>query len=354
MNCSYCFYEDVSNHRQIKDYGFMKRETMQKLINQALSFVDEGMIHFAFQGGEPTLIGLDYFEEFIHYVNKKKKNQIITYSIQTNGTTLDDLWIKFLKENHFLVGVSIDGEQSHHDCFRPYHSNKGTHEDIMKNVEKLLNHGVQTNVLTVLNNDLADRIEETYAFFKNHNLNHMQFIPQIDDFNRSLSNKSLDNEHYLKFLKKSFDLWIDDIHHGNFTSIRYFDNMLLIYLGYEPESCDLKGVCSIQNVIESDGSIYPCDFYVTDPYKLGNIFEQTFENVHQSKIAKSFIDESLIRNDECYQCPWFKLCRTGCKRRRDASHKDIHCEVYKNFFTYADQSFLELAKKIESGYTIKS
>ena len=353
MNCSYCFYEDVSNHRQIKDYGMMKIETMHYLIHQALLFVDEGMIHFAFQGGEPTLIGLDFFEQFVEYVNKNKKEQIITYSIQTNGTTLNDLWIQFFKKNEFLVGVSIDGTASHHDNYRRYHSNKGTHQDIINNVEKLSSLGVETNVLSVLNNELVKHIEETYSFFKSKHLHFMQFIPQLNDIDHSSSNQDLDNQHYLYFLRTLFKLWVDDILSGKLNSIRYFDNMLLIYLGYEPESCDLKGVCSIQNIIEADGSIYPCDFYVLDSYKLGNITINSFQEAHHTMTAKSFLDESLIRNDECYQCPWFKLCRSGCKRRRDLSHKDKYCDVYKKFFSETDLQFRELALKIENGFIIK-
>ena len=351
MRCTYCFYEDVSLHRNIQDYGFMSEDTMKSLIDKAFEFVDEGYIHFAFQGGEPTLIGLPFYHAFVHYVNQHLTDKHhVTYSIQTNGTTINQDWVNFFKEHHFLVGVSIDGTKDQHDYYRPLASLKGTHDIIMKHVAYLKENGVETNILSVVNNRFIDHLEEIYAFYKENKMNYLQFIPELNPI--GVNNSHLDHDHYETFLKHLFDRWYEDIMNQKLTSIRYFDNMLLIYLGYEPESCDLKGVCSIQNVVESDGGIYPCDFYVTDEYRLGSIKEQTFKEVHQSDKSKAFIDESLIRHDECYTCPWFKLCRTGCKRRRTLDHKDMYCDVYKSFFSYSDERFKKLARMIEQGYKI--
>ena len=331
----------------------MSLETMEKLIDRALAFVDQGTIHFAFQGGEPTLIGLAFYEAFVKNVSlKQSKDQKVTYAIQTNGTTINDAWASFFKKHHFLVGVSVDGTQKHHDHYRPYANQKGTHKEIIKHIELLRNQEVETNVLSVVNNDFVDRFDEIYAYFKEKNFRYMQFIPEIASFDHVFPSQHLDQKHYAVFLKKVFDLWYQDIMNQRLTSIRYLDNMLLIYLGYEPESCDLKGVCSIQNVIEADGSIYPCDFYVTDPYRLGNVWDHSLEDVHQSVGSKNFIDESLERNDECYTCPWFSFCRTGCKRRRTIEHKDMYCEAYKEFFSYADERFKKLAHLVQQGYRI--
>ncbi len=353
MQCSYCFYEDVSLHRLIKDYGFMSLETMKKLIDRAFELVTQGNIHFAFQGGEPTLIGLVFYEAFVNYVAENKtSHQEVTYSIQTNGTTINEKWASFFKAHHFLVGISIDGTPLHHDTYRFYPLKKETHKDIMAHLDLLKAYQVDTNVLSVVNNDFIDHVDEIYAYFKNHDLRYMQFIPVIPSFDDAMPYQALDHAHYEHFLKTVFDYWYEDIMNKRLTSIRYLDNMLLIYLGYEPESCDLKGVCSIQHVIEADGGIYPCDFYVSDNYRLGNVWNQSFSEILQSTKAKDFIDESLVKADECYTCPWFKLCRTGCKRRRTDTHKDAYCEVYKAFFRYADEKFKNVARMIEQGYRI--
>lgn len=353
MACSYCFYEDIANHREIKDYGFMTQKTMIKIIDQSLLLVPMGHIHFSFQGGEPTLIGLPFFKSFIDYVEQhKNQSQIIHYNIQTNGTLLNEAWLLFLNKHQFLVGLSLDGDKEHHDTYRYFKNHQSSFDQVLEQYHKLIAYDIDVNILTVVNHELADNIEKVYAFYKDEKMTHLQFLPELSEINLIYTSPHLSEEKYEKMIKTLFDLWYDDIRNHELVSIKYFDQILLMYLGYEPDSCEMKGMCSIQNVIESDGSVYPCDFYVDEKHKLGMI-DEGFHALMFNDVSKKFINESMDKHEDCYTCPWFSLCRTGCKRRRNLSHKDVFCKANQHFFTYAHERFLSLAKDIEQGLIIE-
>ena len=157
LRCKYCFYADVSQNREMASMGIMQEEVMHALIDKALQ-VPVDTIQFSFQGGEPTCAGIAFFEAFIAYVNKKnvmKKN--IQYSMQTNGTLLDEKWIRLLKDNDFLVGVSVDGFRKNHDWFRKDTQGKGTHKMILYTLRLLKNAGIAYNILTVLTKQLSKK-----------------------------------------------------------------------------------------------------------------------------------------------------------------------------------------------------
>ncbi len=351
MDCSYCFYNDVMESRNVKNYGFMSLNTLEEIVSK--SFVtNSNAVSFIFQGGEPLLIGLGFYKSFIEYVFKYNINHIhISYSIQTNGTLITKEFAKFFSENKFLIGVSIDGNKEIQNLYRLYKNGLSSFKDTIKGLQYLNNFNVDYNILSVITNSSALNVNDLYSFLKSLETNYFQFIPYISDFINNKNKEFLSNDMFLKFLMELFDLWYNDIQNGILKSIRYFDDILKIILGHHPESCTLQGKCINQNVIEADGSIYPCDFYVLDNWKIGNINTLSFEEINKSEVKNKFITSSLNNHPDCNNCMYYNLCRGGCRRNKELFNdssmlKTRHCEVYKRFFDYSYDRFIELGNVI--------
>lgn len=328
MKCKYCFYEDISCHRDTKNFGIMKKETAKKIIENIFLNHEFENVHFAFQGGEPTLSGLDFFEYFISLVNHNKKNTIVTYSMQTNGYNLDMNWIIFFKKYKFLIGVSLDGFKENHDYYRKTNANDGTFSKVIENIQLLKENNIPYNILTVLTNRLANYPKEVYNFYKNQNFQYIQFIPCLPDLNDDRNLHSLTPEKYHSFYKTMYELWIEDIELGNYFSIGLFDNIASLLMRSFPQQCGFVGRCNIQYVIESDGSVYPCDFYVLDQYKLGNIKEDSIESIQNHCVGKKFLADNVIPNI-CDTCRYKKICNGQCKRQRTTFIKKDYCGYQK-------------------------
>ena len=228
LRCRYCFYHDEQENRDTFSYGFMSEETLEILVQKALDAAT-GFCSFGFQGGEPTLRGLDFFQKLIFLQKKYNVHHIkIANAIQTNGLAIDDEWAEFLHDNHFLVGLSLDGVKEVHDRNRLDPEGKGTFNRVLKTAQKLTAHQVDFNLLTVVTNRTADSISKIYSFYRRSNLLYQQYIPCLDpiEAERGTSPYSLTPAQYAKFLKTLFDLWYQDIMAGRFIYIRYFENLL--------------------------------------------------------------------------------------------------------------------------------
>ncbi len=336
MNCTYCFYHDVSENRDISNYGIMREETMINIVKRSFE-MRPTTATFAFQGGEPTLAGIGYFEKFIKAVSSFNTENIpVHYTLQTNGYAIDNTWAKLLKDNNFLVGVSLDGPASLHNKFRTDHNNKGTFNKVMQAIQILRKHDVSFNILTVINKQVAKHPDQIYKFLRKNKFDYLQFIPCLDPFDQSKDSLySLEPKEYEYFMKRIFDLWHKDVLSGQFVSIRQFENLLSILSGNAPESCDMKGICSIIPTIEADGSVYPCDFFVLDEWRLGSLENHSFMELIQSDKAQSFIESSKNNHPECTTCNVAFLCRGGCRRLRVNDDLNHFCEAYKSFYPYA-------------------
>lgn len=318
LACKYCFYHDVSSHRKIKNYGVMNEEVMKKLIDRAFEVVDDtGVITFQFQGGEPTLAGIDYFKSFIEYVNSKSHVQKINYSLQSNGILFDDEWIKFLKENEFLVGISLDGYESLHDYYRLDTLGKGTFSQVQKSIDLLKKYKVDFNILTVLTSNLAKYPSELYDFYKELNISYVQLIPCLSGVGEEENQDSLKPEEFKEFYIKLFSIWRDDLLKGNPIHISLFDNLAMILKRQRPMQCGMIGLCSPQLVVEANGDVYPCDFYVLDEYCCGNIFDYTIKEILESKQMSKFLSDDESIPNACNVCKYRKICNGGCKRQRN-------------------------------------
>lgn len=348
MRCRYCFYADVAEHRQVKNYGIMSPETHEIMVKYALRYA-EGYCLFAFQGGEPTLAGLDYFKRHVKLCNNYNVNNVhIAFSLQTNGYIINDEWADFLAKNRFLVGLSLDGPQKIHDSYRFDAKGKGTFQDVMRAAKLFDKYHVEYNILCVVNNLVAKNAAKVYDFFKNSGFRYLQFIPCLAPFDFDDKEDSLTAENYGDFLCATFDRYYKDFKSNNYISIRYFDNLVMMLKGRRPENCGMSGICTSYFVVESDGSVYPCDFYVLDKYRIGNLSLQDFSQISASPVVRQFVDESRPIDRECRICKWFKICRGGCRRYREPfvdgkPGLNKFCTAFKKFFDYSYIRLRELA-----------
>lgn len=329
----------------------MSDETIEAIVRRALEHATV-RCSFGFQGGEPTLAGLDFFRRVVELQKKYNTRQIeIQNALQTNGVLLDDEWASFFAREKFLIGVSLDGYESLHNLHRKDAQGEGTFSRVMRGLEALKRNRVEFNILTVVTAQTARHAKEAYAFFLRNGLVYQQYIACLDPTGESggAHSYSLTPELYAKFLKDLFDVWYQDRAQGKFVYNRYFENLAAILLGRPVESCDLNGTCSIQYAIEGDGSVYPCDFYMLDEYRIGNIHSDTLEEIDRNRDRIRFIQQSAVLPEQCKNCCWLRLCRGGCARNRrpdslDQAGLNVFCQSYQAFFPYMLPRMLELLR----------
>ncbi len=347
MRCTYCFYREEMADRAQADCGMMTEATLRLLIEQAFALAEQSCT-FAFQGGEPTLAGIPFYEEFHRLVEQYNQKGIpVQYALQTNGLLVNDEWANLWVRHKYLIGLSIDGPADLHNRFRKDAAGEGTFQRVMQAAEVLRAHGVEFNVLTVVSYPSAANAAKLHQFFQKHKLPYRQYIPLVASQSKKEA-YTLTADRYGKFLCDLFDAWYKDICAGVYTYDRTFSNWIGMLRGQPPECCGMSGVCTPQLVIEANGNVYPCDFYATDEYLAGNIHSHTLEELWQSILQSDFATPSLTPNETCKTCPYFALCRGGCRRYREqkggALGINTLCAGYKRFFPYALPRLLALAR----------
>ncbi len=348
LRCRYCFYEDESENRTQKCYGIMDNSTIDRLIESAVqATTDNALISIGFQGGEPTVAGLDYFRHFIEE-EKKYPDRRFSHSLQTNGYALDEQWAEFLSENRFLVGISIDGYKELHDIHRLTPSAEGSFDRIAANLELLKKHKVDFNALCVVTKQCTERPHRVYNRLKGMGFSFLQFIACLDPIGqeRGKQSYSLTPEDYGRFLCATFDDWYKDWKEGHFTSVRQFDDYIHVMTGVLPSSCAALGKCGTYLVVEADGSLYPCDFYVLDEWNLGKIGEISVLQAIESQKAVNFRSDKGRMPARCSSCRWMPICHGGCKKDitiEDNEPENYFCPAYRFFFEYASERLNEVA-----------
>ncbi|NMA22418.1 MAG: SPASM domain-containing protein [Spirochaetales bacterium] len=345
LACDYCFYLDTAAHRKEGTWPAMSDDVVQATIHKSL---DEAQaVSFVFQGGEPSLAGLSFFERFVSEVTAyKKPEQTIHYAFQTNGLSLDKEWASFFKEHEFLVGISFDGNPKIHDIHRFDRKGEGSGRRVAKAISLANEEGVAFNTLSVVTNTTADNTERVWRWLVDQNITYHQYIACIDPLEGEYN--FLSPASYGRFLKESFDLYYRSFMSDAWISVRFFDNLVGMLLGMAPESCDMAGVCSANYVVESNGNIYPCDFYCFDDQLLGNILTDSYADLDEKRSKLRFIEDSPNRIDGCESCQWQPLCRGGCKRYR-SSEGYKYCSSMKEFFPYAIKRLNQMASILEQG-----
>lgn len=337
MRCSYCFYADEMKNRTQGSYGLMTEETLENVVRKVLAFA-RGECTIMYQGGEPTLAGLDFFRKSIELQEKYNINQVTIHNgLQTNGYAVNDEWCEFFAKHRFLIGLSVDGIKATHDAYRKDTSGQDTYFKILETAKRLEVHHVEYNILTVINSKTAPRIRKIYEQYRKLGFRYQQYIPCLSSVAGLPDSEeyTLTPEAYGQFLMDLFALWEIDLEKGEPPYIRQFENWIAVLMGQEPEACDQRGMCAIQNIVEADGSVYPCDFYVLDGYCMGNLNVDSMEDICRSQEAHAFLEAGGERPEACKQCTYAFLCRGGCRRHwsnMGEEKENRFCKSYRMFF----------------------
>lgn len=332
LACRYCFYHSLAEKRESGCRGVMKTELFSEIMKKAFSFADGEAVTLSFQGGEPLLAGKEFFiKAFAEIERLNVKKSPVYIGVQTNGTLIDEEWCNIFASYGVLVGLSLDGDD-YVDGLRIYPDGKESFSEALRGYEKLKRRGADINVLVVVTKQVAENIERIYDFFKEKGVKYLQYIPCLRPFDGEDYGLCLDGEEYGEFLIKAFNLYAKDYFGGRYVSVRIFDNFVSLAHGRRAEQCGMNGHCTHQYVIESDGEVYPCDFYCADEYSLGNIKANDFSEFEKKNTAVEFIKESLVKDEKCRRCNLYALCAGGCKRERLSF--DL-CVAYKKFLPYA-------------------
>lgn len=345
LRCKYCFYEDVSEHRSESDLGFMSEDTLECLVREAMEQAQQ-RVSFAFQGGEPILRGLPFYETFIALERQYGKPGLtIEHSIQTNGTLIDETWAKFFRDNGFLVGLSLDGTKELHDGNRLDPKGKGTWKTVTRALALLQKWDVPVNLLCVVTGAAARRGQAIYQSLKKLGCRYLQFIPCLDPLEEDRGGRpfSLTPERYGQFLCTVFDQWYQDWSAGDYVSIRLFDDYVHLLAGQPAGTCATAGTCGQYFVVEGDGSVYPCDFFVLDEWRMGKIGEQSLSQLARSASAQQFCTQGRSRPADCEGCPWVSLCNGGCRRDWIGTQHNYHCTALRTFFSHAYPRLRQMA-----------
>ena len=346
MRCRYCFYADVAEHREVKSHGIMEAATAAALIDRALALGPDAEITFAFQGGEPTVAGLPYFEAFTAYVDAHRAQQTVHYALQTNGLVIDDEWTALFKRHGFLVGVSLDGYREMHDSLRPDAARKGTFSRVQRTIRLLERSGVEYNVLTVLTAPLARHPQQLYRFYRQQGFAYVQLIPCLPGLDEPAGDEfSLTPELFASFYKVFFRLWYEDLQQGRAFSVTLFDNVIPLFAGIPPQQCGMLGSCSPQFVVEGNGDVFPCDFFVLDEYRCGNVATDSLEEMAGCAAMRAFLAEPRRPCSECATCPFERICHRNCKRLNVAYYREDYCG-YRDFLEYAAPAMAQIARRL--------
>lgn len=321
LRCKYCFYADISSMREVRSFGIMEPDTTEAILATIRKELDPGdVITLAFQGGEPTVAGLDYFRHFMDIV-KQWEGIRVAYALQTNATLLDEEWCCFLKEHDVLVGVSLDLHKTSHDRARVDAQGQATYGRVMDAIHLLEKYGVEYNILCTLTSEVAQYPDKVWKAIVKNDFRYVQFTPCLDDLESGESSPyALTPERFASFYKQIFEYWLTDFKQGKYRSIKLFDDIVNLLACGQPTACGINGVCQPQLVVEADGSVYPCDFYCLDQYCLGNLKEDALSTL----FARSMQSPSKIREpltEVCSDCPYQRICGGGCKRMR----REIFC-----------------------------
>lgn len=333
MSCTYCFYHSLSKQRESVSYGMMSEKTVEGVIKKALEFADGSQVYLSFQGGEPLLRGIDFFEFVFKTVRDLNTlRSPVTLALQTNGLLIDEKWCKLFKKADWLIGLSLDGDELN-NINRIDNSGNPVFERTLAAAKLMQKFGVHFNILTVVTEQSAKNIANIYNFLTAQGFRYLQFIPCLKPFGSEASPLTINEKTYGNYLIELFILYLGDIKRGRYVSVRQLDNLVLLSKGRPSEQCGMNGTCSSQFVVEGDGTVFPCDFYCLDEYRLGNINDNDFTELSANPIRIAFLKSSINVKDECKKCQYLTLCRGGgCKREKLDFDK---CNGYRQFLTYA-------------------
>ncbi|MBN1349449.1 anaerobic sulfatase maturase [candidate division KSB1 bacterium] len=352
LNCSYCFYLCKSSLFPETKRHRMTIEVLEELTRQLMQ---NGGMHpsFLWQGGEPTLMGLDFFRQAIELQKKYgRSGQSVSNSLQTNGLLIDEGWAKFLHDYQFLIGLSLDGPQALHDTYRRSPGGQGSYKFVMRAAELFNTHQVEFNILCLINDVNVRDAEKLFRYYTDNGFRYLQFIPAIElDAHGKVAPFCPDPEMYGRFLCDLFDAWYNDGQPEIY--IRTFEDILHIYYGLPSPGCIFREICGDYVVVEHTGGVYSCDFFVDPEHHLGDISEDGLIPLFDCARQKDFGCSKADLPNECHACEFLRYCYGGCLKERvfrcggNTVSSNYFCSAYKTFFAYTDSRFKQLAEFVK-------
>ena len=322
MHCAYCFYADVAENRVVPSYGLMTDETARGILSSAARDLAPGdELTIAFQGGEPTLAGIGFFRRFFDMADEILPEVRLHWAFQTNGLLLDEEWCALFKERNVLVGISIDGNAPMHNQNRVDMAKKGTYNRVRIAMEMLRKADVPFNVLTVLTPAMARHPQTVWNWLLAEKIGYVQFIPCLDALNTEApSPYALTPGDFKAFYQGLFPLWERALDEGKYVSVKFFEDLVNLYLGRRATACGITGNCAVQYVIEANGDAFPCDFYVLDAYRMGSLIAESPSELFAN--GQQFLRDGRGYEEEapCLGCRYRRTCGGGCKRMKDSMY----------------------------------
>jgi uncharacterized protein len=339
MRCQYCFYIRPGDPYRSHKHPIMNDITLRTMISGYMRSAGR-CASFGWQGGEPLLASLDFFKRVVDYQQRYGlSGQLVSNNLQTNGLLLNDEWANFFKRYHFFIGVSLDGPEEDHNVYRHSLNGNNSFQQTMKGIQTLKDHQVEFGILTVVNDVTVKKPVELYQFFISNELYFLQFIPcvEIDRDTQKVKDYSVSVKDYRDFLCALFDVWYNK---GQpLASIRLFENILAIHMGMNPEICAFQERCGSYVVVEYNGDVYPCDFFVEDRWKAGNLIETPIDEIIKNRGMQTFNHRKIEQSSGCQGCEWNFICHCGCQHYRLPDGKNYLCEAYKEFFNRTQKRF---------------
>jgi uncharacterized protein len=378
LNCEYCFYLEKKALFGPEEQYRMSDEVLSAFITNYITSQPTPVVAFVWQGGEPTLLGIDFFKQIIDLQKPFTGTKTITNSLQTNGTLLTDEWCAFLSRNRFMVGISIDGPKDIHDRYRRDREAKGTIDKVMRGLQLLQKHKVEYNVLTTVARETARHGLEVYRFLRDHGVEFIQFSPVVERMLDACSAQhglklacpaSLDKterqaevtpwsvipEEYGDFLIAVYEEWVR--HDVGKVFVMNFEWALNAWMGNPSPVCIHAEQCGGSLVIEHNGDVYACDHCVYPEYKLGNVrFDALPAMAEHSRQAGFGVSKETALPRWCKECKVLAACRGGCPKHRFSmscyNEPGLHylCAGYKKFFMHIRKYCHAMTQLLEYGY----
>lgn len=342
MHCAYCYYLDKGKYSSHKKQSRMSQGLLEDMIRHTVEASEGPVVSFVWHGGEPTLAGIEFYEKAIKLQKKYLPETWQAWNnLQTNGLLINKKWCSFLRENRFDVGLSIDGSEVVHDANRKDLGGNTTYAKVRASLELLKSAGIQPDILCTVNKATVRNAASVYEALEEMNCPWVQFIPIVVRLpDGSFAPESVTTEEYGDFLLEIFDLWI---HRGlGRFDVQLFAEMARIMAGGQASVCWMAPECGRAPIIEEDGSVYSCDHFVDPEHRLGNLSENTLQELMDSPTQESFGKskrESLTSH--CRKCPWYKFCGGGCPKDRFALSPEGEegqyylCKGLEKFFAHA-------------------
>jgi uncharacterized protein len=362
LDCSYCFF--LSKESLYPGDTFrMSDEVLERYLRQLLESQDDPEVTIAWQGGEPTLMGVDFFRRALALVDRyRRPDQVVHHTIQTNGTLLTDEWCELFAEHGFLVGISVDGPEALHDAYRLDKRGRPTFDRVLRGVQLLQRHGVELNVLCTVHAANELHPLEVYRYFRDVlGVQFLQLIPIVERDNdtgfqegSTVTDRSVDPARWGAFLSAVFDEWVR--HDVGTVYVSHFDAALASWMGMQPALCIFNETCGSAVALEHNGDLYSCDHFVEPAHLLGNITDTHMVELMASEQQHRFGDakrDTLPRY--CRDCAVRFACNGECPKNRFTTTPDGEdglnylCAGYKAFFTHIDGPMRLMAGLLRSG-----